>query len=58
VARVGVGWVVGFVGIRGQLGEIVGGFVERDLVVGIDAVVEGVEAGCGAALGSARAGRF
>jgi hypothetical protein len=39
-------------------GEIFGGFVEHDLVLGADAVLEGVEAGCGLALGGARAGRF
>jgi hypothetical protein len=36
----------------GELGEIFGGFVEHDLLSGIDAVLEGVEAGCGLTLGS------
>ena len=57
-ALVGIGGVVVFVVFGGQLGQILGGFVEHDLVVGIDAVLEGVEAGCGFASGGARAGGF
>jgi len=57
-ALVGVGGAVVLVVFGGELGEIVGGFVEHDLVVGMDAVLEGVEAGCGFAGGGARAGGF
>jgi hypothetical protein len=32
-----------------KFGEIVGGFVEHDLAFGIDAMLEGVVAGCGLA---------
>jgi hypothetical protein len=42
----------------GELGEILGFFVEHDLVNGEDGVLEGVESGYGFACGSARSGRF
>jgi hypothetical protein len=44
-----MGGIVVFVVFGGQLGEIFGGFVEHDLVLGVDAVLEGVDAGCGLA---------
>ena len=57
-ALVGVGGVVVFVVFGGEIGEIFGFFVEHDLGCGEDAVLEGVEAGCGFSLGGARSGRF
>jgi hypothetical protein len=57
-ALVGIGGAVVFVVFGGKLGEIFGGFVEHDLVLGIDAVLEGVVAVRSVALGSARAGGF
>jgi hypothetical protein len=47
----GIGGNVVFVVFGGQLGEIFGGFVEHDLLLSVDAVFEGVVAGCGLALG-------
>ena len=57
-ALVGIGGVVVFVVFGGELGEIVGGFIEHDLVFGVDAAFEGVEAGCGLALGGEWGGGF
>jgi hypothetical protein len=54
----GIGGAVVFVVFGAELGEILGGFVEHDLVLGMDAVLEGVVAGCGLALGGARTARF
>ncbi len=56
-ALIGVGGGVVFVVFGSELGEIFGLFVEHDLVNSVDAVLEGVEAGCGFAGGGARAGR-
>ncbi len=50
-ALLGVGGAVLLVVLGGELGEIAGGFVEHDLVNGEDAVLRGVVAGCGLALG-------
>jgi hypothetical protein len=50
----GIGGAVVFVVFGGEIGEIFGGFVEHDLLLSIDAVLEGVVAGCGLARGSAR----
>ena len=44
---VGVGRAVEFMVFGGQLGEIFGGFCEHDLLLGMDAVLQGVEAGLG-----------
>jgi hypothetical protein len=57
-ALLGIGGAVLLVVFGGEFGEIFGGFVEHDLVNGADAVLEGVEAGCGLALGSVRTRRF
>jgi hypothetical protein len=54
----GIGGAVLFVVFGGQFGKIFGGFVEHDLVNGDDAVLEGVVAGCGSALGGAVTGGF
>jgi len=43
----GVGRAVLLVVLGGKLGEIAGGFVEHDLMRRVDAVLEGVELGCG-----------
>ena len=51
-ALVGVGRGVEFVVFGGKLGEIFGGFGEHDLLLGVDAVLQGVVAGVGFALGS------
>jgi hypothetical protein len=50
-ALVGIGGAVMLVVFGREPGEIFGGFVEHDLVLGIDAVLEGVEAGRGLTLG-------
>jgi hypothetical protein len=55
-ALVGIGGAVVFVVFGGELGEIFGFFVEHDLVNGVDAVLEGVEAGNGFACGGAWSG--
>jgi hypothetical protein len=57
-ALIGIGGVVVFVVFSGELGEILGFFVEHDLVNGVDAVLQGVETGYGFARGSAGSGRF
>ncbi len=44
--------------LGGELGEILRFFVEHDLVNGVDAVLQGVEAGHGLARGGAGSGRF
>jgi hypothetical protein len=49
-ALVGIGGAVVLVEFGGEIGEILGGFVEHDLLLGIDAVLEGVEAGRGLTL--------
>ena len=50
----GVGGSVLMMIFGGELGEIVGGFAARDLLLGIDAVLQRVEAGYGFARGGAR----
>ena len=55
-ALIGIGGVVMFVVFGGELGEILGGFVEHDLVNGVDAVLQGVESGCGLSRGGAGSG--
>jgi hypothetical protein len=52
----GVVGTVEFVIFGGKLGEIVDGFVEHYLLLGIDDVLEGVAAGCGFTGLGARAG--
>ena len=53
-----VGGEILLVALGGEMGEILGGFVENDRGLGIDAELQGVEAGCGLALGGAWAGGF
>ncbi|MGA3238232.1 MAG: hypothetical protein ABSG03_18220 [Bryobacteraceae bacterium] len=55
-ALIGVGGAVVFVVFGGELGEILGFFVEHDLVDGVDAVLESVETGGGLAGGGAGSG--
>jgi hypothetical protein len=57
-AALGIGGAVQFVILGGELGEILGFFVEHDLVDGVDAVLQGVESGSGLTCGGARFGRF
>ena len=57
-ALVGIGGAVVLVVFGGESGEIAGGFVEHDLMNGDDAVLHGVVAGCGLALGGAVTGGF
>ena len=57
-ALVGIGRAVVFVVFGSQFGEILDGFVEHDLMNGDDAVLHGVVAGCGLALGGAVTGGF
>ena len=54
----GIGGAVVCVVTGGQLGEILGFFIEHNPVNGEDAVLEGVETGYGFALDAARAGVF
>jgi len=54
----GIGTAVVLVIFCGELGEVLGFFVEHDLVDGVNAVLQGVEAGYGLACGGARAGIF
>jgi len=51
-AFVGVGRAVEFVVFGGEKSEIVSGFGEHDLLLGVDAVLEGVETGLGFSFGS------
>jgi hypothetical protein len=46
------------VALSGEFGQIVGGLVEDNRSFGVDAELQGVEAGCGLALGGARAAGF
>jgi hypothetical protein len=55
-ALIGIGGAVVFVVFGGELGEVFGFFVERDLVDGVDAVLESVETGGGLAGGGAGSG--
>jgi hypothetical protein len=57
-ALMGIGGAVMFVVLGGELGEIFRVLVEHDLVDGVDAVLQGVEAGCGFGPGGARPGVF
>jgi hypothetical protein len=57
-ALIGIGGAVVFVVFGGEFGEIFGFFVEHDLVNGVDAVLQGVEAGYGFARSGAGAGGF
>ncbi len=57
-ALVGIGGAVVFVVFGCQFGEIFDGFVEHDLMNGDDAVLHGVVAGCGLALGGVVTGGF
>ena len=57
-ALLGVGGAVLLVVFGGKLGEIPGFFVEHDLLNGVDAVLEGVKAGCGLTGGGAGSGRL
>jgi hypothetical protein len=47
---IGIGGAVVLVVFGGELGETFGGFVEHDLMRGVDAVFPGVETGCGCGL--------
>jgi hypothetical protein len=57
-ALLGIDGAVVFVVFGGELGEVFGFFVEHDLVNGVDAVLEGVEAGGRLARSGARSGGF
>jgi len=57
-ALLGVSGAVLFVRFGGELGEIFGLFIEHDLVDGVDAVFQSVEAGLGLACGGAGTGGF
>jgi hypothetical protein len=43
----GIGWAVLVVKLGGEFGEVLSGFVEESLGFGVDAVLQGVEAGFG-----------
>jgi hypothetical protein len=48
----GIGRAVLFVKFNGKFGEIFGGFVEHDLALGVDAVLQSVVSGFGLAFGT------
>ena len=55
---VGIGRAIEFVVFGSEFGEILGGFGEHDLLFGVDAVLQSVEAGVGLALGGDGAAGF
>src|SRR6202041_3035246 len=55
---IGVGGAVEFVVFGGEFGEVFGGFAEHDLMLGMDAVLQGVEAGLGLSFDGDRTSGF